>query len=260
MTMPLRNVHVIVGEEDHPSRTAIDLVRRFGAHLTGLSIEEQPELTHYMEEARVVVRKRTTTDRARFVALAETAGVDYSVADLAVPVDGSLDEVLQRCRLSDLVVVGQAAVRDEFHAELIRRLLLDSSAPVLVVPIGDARFDRAAIAWDGRPVTAHAIHSALPLLELATTVAIVSVVRGGEPEPDTAELTAYLAHHGIEAAHRTIMASGSVAYTLRALVRSERIDWITMGAFGRSRLNEFFFGSPTREMLAETTVPLLMHH
>lgn len=39
------------------------------------------------------------------------------------------------------------------------------------------------------------------------------------------------------------MASGSVADTLRAFVRLERIDWITMGAFGRSRLNEFLFGT-----------------
>ncbi|MCW5714488.1 MAG: universal stress protein [Bauldia sp.] len=259
--MPVRNVHVIVGEEDQPARAAVYLAARFGAHLTALSIEEQPELTHYMDEARAVVRRRVAGDRARFVALAEAGGVGFSVADLAVPVDGNLNEILQRGRLSDLVVVGRAAAGDEFHSELIRRLLLDSAAPVLVVPTGDSRFERAAIAWDGRSVAAQAIHSAVPFLKLATMVTIVSVVpRGGEPEPDTEELTSYLAHHGILAGHRTVAGGGSVADALLGFVRSERIDWITMGAFGRSRLNELLFGSPTREMLKETTVPLLMHH
>lgn len=259
--MPIKDVHVFLDEEDHPERAAVNLATRFGAYLTALSVEEQPELTHYMEQAREAVRRKVAASRARFTALAREVGIAFSVVDLAVPVDGSIDEMLQHCRLSDLVVIDRASASDEFHSTLIRKLLLDSSAPVLIVPPGRARFERSAIAWDGRAGAAHAIHSAIPLLQRAETVTIVSVVsRLGGDHPGTDELARYLSHHGIAAARRSIVATGSVADALLAFVSEEGVDWITMGAFSHSRLNEFLFGSPTREMLAETTVPLLMHH
>lgn len=215
-----------------------------------------------MEEARTVVRAQVAADKARFIALADAAGLAYSLYDIAVPISGSVEEILQHCRLSDLVVVAKSAAKEQFRADLIRQLLLDSAAPVFIVPPRErgSSYDRALIAWDGRSVAAHAMHSALPLLQLANNVTIVRVVPPGSPSPGSADLSAYLQRHGISAEHRDIVATGSVADSLLAFISEERIDWITMGAFSRSRVSEILFGSPTREMLGETTVPVLMHH
>jgi nucleotide-binding universal stress UspA family protein len=260
--VPVRDVHVVIGQDGGAAgRIALDLAQRFGAHVTGLAIEEQPELTHYMDEARAVVRTRVAEAAVAFEEAAGAAGVTASTVRLPVPVNGSLDDVLRRCRLSDLVVVGRAGSADGLVAELIRQLLFDSAAPVLVVPPAAVRcFGRAVIAWDGRPVAAHAIHSALPLLDLAEDVTILSVVGNDARTPDSGDLAAHLARHGIATAHRSVPAEGSVTDALLNYVSEERIDWITMGAFGHGRLREILFGSPTRDMLAGAPVPVLMHH
>lgn len=189
--LPIKNIHVVVGQgDDAAMSTAVDLARRSGAHLTGLAVEEQPELTHYMDEARALVEARVAAAGERFESAARQSGIDFSAATVAVPVNGSIEEILKRCRLSDLVVIAKAQPSDHFLSELIRQLLLDSAAPLLIVPSGqegEPNYDRAAIAWDGRPVAAHAIRSALPLLELAREVTILTVL-GREESPPTAAI------------------------------------------------------------------------
>lgn len=260
--MSIGEVHLILRCEDQALVDAVALAGRLDAHLTAVMLEVQPDVTDYPEVARAAIRQRLADGRRALTERAERAGVKLSAHDVSVPADGSVDELLVRCRLSDLIVVPQAAAGDPFQQEVIRRLVFDSAAPVLVVParIVERRFERAVIAWDGRSVTAHAVQSALPLLQLAQTIRIVSVVREGDAAPDSSDLAQYLARHGIDSVGHALAVAGSTAATLLRYVADERIDWVAMGGFGHSRLHEVIFGSPTIDMLRSSRVPVLMHH
>lgn len=259
--MSTGEINLILRGHDQAVGDAVTLARRLHARLTSLVLEVPPEVTDYPELARAAIRARLAEGRRALAERANGAQVEFSALDVSVPDDGSIDEVLSRCRLADLVVVSQAAACDTFHQELIRKLVFNSAAPVLVVPsrLVERRFERALIAWDGLPITAHAVQSALPLLELAQTICIVSVVRAEATAPDVSYLTQYLGRHGIRAVAHAIHVEGSVAATLLRYVADEGIDWVAMGAFGHGWLHQVIHGSPTIDMLRNSNVPVLMH-
>ncbi|MCC6736230.1 MAG: universal stress protein [Bauldia sp.] len=259
--MSIGEIHLILRRDDQALRDAVTLARRLHAHLTALLLEAQPEVTDYPDAARAAIRERLAEGRRAVMERTNSQQVDFSMQNVSVPLDGSIEEILSRCRLSDLVVISQAAPYDNFHQELIRGLVFDSAAPILVVPctVVERQFERAVIAWDGRSVTAHAVQSALPLLELAQTIGIVSVVREGEAAHDVSDLARHLGRHGIRAVGHALSMERSVAATLLRYVADEGIDWVAMGGFGHGRLHEIIHGSPTIDMLRGSTVPVLMH-
>lgn len=259
--MSIGEIHLILRCDDQALRDAVTLARRLRAHLTALMLEAQPEVTDYPDAARSAIRERLAEGRRALMERTDREQVDFSAQNVSVPLDGSIDEILSRCRLSDLVVIPQAAPHDDFHQELIRGLVFDSAAPILIVPcnVVERQFERAVIAWDGRSVTAHAVQSALPLLELAQAIGIVSVVREGEAVHDASDLSRHLGRHGIRAVGRAISMERSVATTLLRYVADQGIDWVVMGGFGHGRIHELIHGSPTIDMLRASTVPILMH-
>ena len=72
---------------------------------------------------------------------------------------------------------------------------------------------------------------------------------------------AYLGQHGIRATHEALTADhATAAATLLAYAGRTQADLLVMGAYGHSRLREMILGGATRDVLATTTVPLLMAH
>lgn len=57
--------------------------------------------------------------------------------------------------------------------------------------------------------------------------------------------------------HATIRA-GEVESTLRTYQSKHAIDLLVMGAYGHSRIRQFFVGSTTNSMIRTTTLPLLL--
>ena len=52
--------------------------------------------------------------------------------------------------------------------------------------------------------------------------------------------------------------SGDVQSQLLAYQHKNSINMIVMGAYGHSRIRQFFLGSHTRNMVSHTSVPLLL--
>ena len=184
----------------------------------------------------------------------ETAGLDQLPAILA-----------RQGRRADLVVVGPGTNTDQ--SALTEAAFMDTGRPALVVPeawSGTLPPKRALVAWDGSRESARAAGDAVPLLQAAEDVVVLTVDahRAGARFSDRPGfgLSTYLTRHGAKARVKQVTASGGVADTILAQVAEESADLLVMGGYGHSRVREMMFGGVTRSILESTTCPILVAH
>jgi nucleotide-binding universal stress UspA family protein len=194
---------------------------------------------------------------------------------------GVLQEtLLQRCQIPQVpaAMVGQARVRDltivpvpegdqpqQWYAESV---IFGSGRPVIVLPharkLGsELELSRIAVAWDASRPASRAIADALPILQKAKRVDVVTVVNEKElPDgPSAASLAKNLATHGIDVSIETVDAAGrKVGTVFESYMQSHNINLLVMGAYGHSRLREFILGGATKSMLSRPPIPILFSH
>ncbi|KQW51063.1 MULTISPECIES: universal stress protein [Ensifer] len=158
-------------------------------------------------------------------------------------------------RLADLVVTGAkrgAATGDSYRAVDPGNVVLQAGRPLLVVAT-DAEHVLArtiVIAWKDTREARRAVSDAVPLLQSASDVIVVTV----DPEPDdwirdsVADVVAFLARHQIKARSEIISAADE-RRALTDFAVSCHADLVVSGAYGHSRLREWVFGGVTRSLL-----------
>jgi nucleotide-binding universal stress UspA family protein len=171
--------------------------------------------------------------------------------------------VSRRGRVFDLVVLGRSdRVVDQPHSNTVEDTVLRSGRPVLLAPAKPSPdLGRSiAVGWNGSAEGVRAVAAALPLLEEAEDVCIVTV--GATDEGLGAEAAEYLAWHGVAA--KTILARPiervGQGELLLATARDEGADLLVMGAWGQATWREMLFGSATREIVGTSLLPLLLAH
>jgi nucleotide-binding universal stress UspA family protein len=117
--------------------------------------------------------------------------------------------------------------------------------------------DRIVVAWDGSAQAARALAAALPFLARAEQVTVVTCEEAGD-DGGLAEVTTYLAWHGIVAGRRAVPPHPGVAEALVAAAIGT--DLLVMGGYSHSRLREMILGGVTRYMLEKAALPLLLMH
>jgi len=172
------------------------------------------------------------------------------------------DQVLRRGRLADLIVLARSGWDgDGGLSATFDSALFDSGRPVLLLPQAPVTgFGRSvAVAWDGSREAARAVSTALPFLETAESVAILTA-RETDNQAEPSQLLGYLAAHGIEGKTWAFTPEGGIGEALLAEMGKAKGDLLVMGAYGHSRLRELVLGGATRSVLANATVPVLMSH
>ena len=170
----------------------------------------------------------------------------------------------QRVAGFDLMVAGSAMVLDQL-VEIAEQSLLQTRRPVLLAPtrLASDFTDGAMIAWDESPECWHAVSAAIPFLQLAKKVEVVSVDRdAGKRKASQAEVLAYLRCHGIAATAQVVAPElRSVGDTLLAAAGEHESGLLVMGAYSHSRLREMLLGGATRHVLKHATArPVLLAH
>lgn len=164
-------------------------------------------------------------------------------------------------RLSDVVVFTDDPGRGRGPlAEAFQQVLADEQRPVLVARPGLKVGGSMAVAWDGGKEASRAARLAMPLLEKASRVVILSAPKATSRSFDPARLQAYYAARGVKAEIDILPDSGDAAPLLLYSAKKAEADILVAGAFGHPRLQEFIFGGTTRSLLNADEPSLFLSH
>jgi nucleotide-binding universal stress UspA family protein len=266
--------------------TALTIARRWNAHVLALHVRVDSRdvaplagegLSGAMIEEMMSATEKESNDRAhavrsmfeRFVARHDVAvqeahaGSDHATASFAAVTGREEDIVAQQARLADLTVVPHPdSGEDVSSSDALHAVLFDSGRPVLIAPqvtppmIGA----RVCVAWNGTAESASSVQSALPWMQRAESVAILTAEGYQRRGPGAADLAAYLALHGIRPEIVTFKSvSGSVGAGLLAAAANFGCDLLSMGAYSHSRLRQLILGGVTRHVLEHSTLPVMMN-
>lgn len=256
-------------------RIAAALARSHGAHLlglaaTGVSREVFPHGYRAAPgslEASYFDPLHDNATRAleEFTRIAGEAGADCEsrlACDLA-------SEALARLgRFGDLVVVSQDD-RGEALGPALERIpdtvVFTCARPVLVLPcsrINAAPGRKVLVGWNGSREAAAALQAALPLLQRADGVRIVSFRAHDDPDlfdaRQQADLSAFLARHAVKAEILALDRGIDDGQALLALAARDGCDLLVMGCYGHSRFRELVLGGASSTVLRDATLPVLM--
>jgi nucleotide-binding universal stress UspA family protein len=179
--------------------------------------------------------------------------------------EGSYVEIaVQRAAAFDLMVAASATVMESLMA-IAEQSLLRTRRPVLLAPARPQSdlTDSMLIAWDESPECWHAVSAAIPFMQLAKSVRVISVDRdASNRQASQAEVLAYLRCHGIGATAQVVAPElRSVGDTLLAAGAEHEAGLLIMGAYSHSRLREMLLGGATRHILKNASArPVLLAH
>jgi nucleotide-binding universal stress UspA family protein len=255
---------------------AITVARAFEAHLAGVTFAFDPVVPSGMIDglsASMIETFRAESEKVGKAALAKFeqairgSGVSVETHLLEAGPTGAAELFGQMARHYDLALVAQIDPEKNTPEELVpEAVLLGSGRPVLVVPYiqkASLTLDRIMVCWDASRAAARAIADAMPFLECAKAVDVVTVARkeGQRNQLPGFDIAHHLARHKLKVELKRIVAGDiDIASALLSHAADSGADMIVMGGYGHSRLREFVLGGVTRGMLGSMTVPVLMSH
>ena len=266
---------------------AASIAQACGGHLTGVALtgvsrllyQNQPDLDADPNLSLHLnfLRERATRALDGFEQQVRAAGVasfEQRVLD-----DEAAGGISLLARYADLVVISQYNAKDKSPSvmrDFPAYVLLHSGRPVLIVPYAPplpllappAAARNVLISWNASKEASRAVSAALPLLQRAGQVHVAifdaQVHAPEHGEQPGAELTHYLARHGVEARLHLLdgggVRRGDIGEALLSQAADLSADLLVMGAYGHSRLRETILGGVTRTILQSMTIPVLMAH
>jgi nucleotide-binding universal stress UspA family protein len=270
-------------EKDGPAgsilETAVMLARKFDSYVEGFAVRtaltdlieldgSSASLATEFAEENIKAERDARSFFERFmqdrgISRAGTGGgLSYGWLAEATEGDGFVGSY---GRVFDLTVIGRPnADPSGSRMAVLEVALFESGHPVLVAPPipGQKIGKNILIAWNCSSEQARATTFAMPILEQADQVTVLTVEGGtAVPGPAGAELCRYLQSHGIPARSLSVGLDGrNTGEAILAHAGSLGCDLLIKGAYTQSRLRQMIFGGATRHILAHATLPVLMAH
>ncbi|MEQ1616693.1 MAG: universal stress protein [Hyphomicrobiaceae bacterium] len=190
-----------------------------------------------------------------------TGHLSYRWCDDKTLFQGSIAEY---SRIFDLVVFAAPAGNvPPMQQVALETTLFESGRPILVAPLNaPARVgEQVMVAWNGSTESALTTALAMPVLQQAKRVIVLTVQGGTVPGPTGLDLTRHLIANGIAAEERTVE-PGKMSTGEKILAEAVGLscDLIIKGAYTQSRLRQLIFGGATRHILSHSPVPVFMAH
>jgi nucleotide-binding universal stress UspA family protein len=263
------------------------LARRFDAHLEGFHVIPDsravfaamgpgvggPGSARLVETVMEEAAARATATRALFDEIVGRHGIVQGSLPLlsARQPSASWREatgdaallVASHGRFFDLMVLGRSdRVVHEPHTDTIEETLARSGRPLVLAPASPPSGVGyvVAIAWNGSPQAVRALVAALPFLEKANAV---SLITAGDTEAAGSDgAIDYLAWHGVAVEHRHLspVRGRHLGRSLIAAAQEAGADLLVMGGYGHAPWREQLFGGATRTALATMPLPMLLVH
>lgn len=172
--------------------------------------------------------------------------------------------ILQEEIGAELMVIGQdgqhRGMGGEWTGSTIDRVVRHALKPTLVVPDSFSGIEKIMIAYDGSAHASRALREAIEMaLALAVPLVICVVVEADDQSRalDHADTAMRLARaHECAAAY--LIASGKPATVLIEKAADLKCGLLFAGAHGHSRIRELMLGGTAHELIAKSTVPVLL--
>lgn len=266
---------------------AIELGQRCGARVTFLHVSNDPRdllpyvgegmsgtaLEQVMASVEAGNARRLKAMQASFKTLCRDTGLPLVGPDetvkagsfavcLDVVTGHQPDEIERYGRLADVILVPHAGLTETDESASTDAALFGTGRPVIVVPAETKQGfgSKVAIAWNGTREGSLAASAALPLLQAAKEVVVITA-RESEEEVEPSALARYLAGHGVEAKTWAYKPGAEgIAESLLKQAAGAGADCLVMGAYGHSRLRERILGGATEGVLRHAKIPVLMMH
>ena len=166
-------------------------------------------------------------------------------------------------RVFDVIVMNRRDAKSSpLHDRAIESGLFESGRPILLSPPSPPRqiATNVLIAWNCSTEQARAIALAMPLLQKADRISVLTVTGGtGVPGPSAEQLIRHLQRNGIVAAPMKVELDGrNTGEAILAAAQSLGCDLLIKGAYTQSRLRQWIFGGATQHVLANTALPVLL--
>jgi nucleotide-binding universal stress UspA family protein len=175
------------------------------------------------------------------------------------------DYIVEQARQADLLMTGMTPGKADPTRASASDLVMHSGRPVLVVPRAPLTpcLDHVLVAWKDTREARRAALDALPLLKHATHVTVVEMAADEDTaaaQQHVADVSRWLARHGVSAEVIAAASSDDDAAQLESLARKLGANLIVAGAYGHSRLREWAFGGVTRSLLHRGEYCSLLSH
>ncbi|HEY6927967.1 MAG TPA: universal stress protein [Steroidobacteraceae bacterium] len=288
----IKTIFVPVSGSDTDARvfaTALAIARPFGAHLrfyhlhlsAGEAAARAPQVDHAMGQALASSLEylRSQADALSVSALAhykefcelnevrmrsEPTSSGPVSASWTQETRGAMERLMFHARHSDVVVLGRPRNRDFMPVGIIESLLMGSGRPIVLAPDNATpqAINTIVVGWKETPEASRAMAAAVPLLEEAERVVLLSMAEeGAAPTEALEDLARQLAWHGVSAqVHVTVERSGPARHQLRRVATQLEADLLVVGGFGHGQFRERMFGGVTQALIDEAMVPVFMAH
>ena len=261
-------------------QTALLIARRFDSYIEGFALRSKISefvavdmggsfpLDAFTREGLEEVKKT----KAMFESFMQEHGVPRSGQAASGVSFGWLDDapegegtVGSYGRVFDLIVLNRPdAASMGMHSRALESGLFESGRPILLAPPAPPKqiATNVLIAWNGSTEQTRANAFAMPLLQRAERVTVLTIPGGaGVPGPSGEQVTRSLQRNGVPATALTVELEGrSTGETILAACASQGCDLLIKGAYTQSRLRQLIFGGATRHILANATLPVFMAH
>ena len=274
---------ILVPTEDNSAmRSALDtallLARRCDSYTEGFALRWlvadfaafDPTGGTPLETDRLAAAQVETQARQIFESFMQGHNVPRSTAKIEALSFGWLDDAPQGedfvgsyGRVFDVIVLSRPGANETFvHNRALYSGLFESGRPVLLAPPAPPPqiSTNVLIAWNRSTEQARAISLAMPLLQKAKRVTVLTVIGGTEvPGPSAEQLIHYLQRNGIAAEPMSVGLDGkNTGQTILAAAQSTGCDLLVKGAYTQSRLRQMIFGGATRHVLENAEIPVLL--
>jgi nucleotide-binding universal stress UspA family protein len=253
---------------------AAELASANGAHLSilvGLCRLSLPSAGMVAEAQSLVAQANKEREKSAqeladtLYRMAKAAGVSASAKVITGQFGELCTRVLSLARTSDLTLMQPSDGAMSIRQGVLEEMLFNSGRPVVIVPqTANTSIDgKIVVAWDGSSKSARAIGDAMPFIERAQEVEIVTVE--GDPNKAKQIEGSDIAPHISRHAHNVRLTNltckdGDVGRVISEHVSMTRADLLVMGAYGHSRLRQFILGGVTSSMIRNPPVPVLMSY
>jgi nucleotide-binding universal stress UspA family protein len=172
-----------------------------------------------------------------------------------------VNEICEKARLADLVVMGRRGVNARFEYGLLgsvtEGVIRKSPGPVLIVPERFRVPARPLLAFDGSANATKTMHSAAEFSKaLALPLTVLTVAKKKEAGAILKDAEDYLGPYGIES--KFVSVEGDPPVEIEKFYKENNHDLLFMGPSRHSRVVEMVLGSATEHVMRAVEGPFFL--